>query len=70
MSSPAGSTRIFILDVNNYLHAVTSPAFRMAIKTELSYRNDTILILEISRRNNSFEFGFWLVFGLKTEVDF
>ena len=44
----------------------------MAVKTELSYRNDMILILEISRRNNSFEFGFWLVFvfGLKTEVDF
>ena len=58
MSSPSGPTRIFILYVNTYLAYGDAPAFRVAVKTELSYRNDTIkvfffaLLLEISGENN------------------
>ena len=72
VSNLNGSTRIFILHVNNYLHTImTSPAFRVAVKRKQSYRNDTrirfffALILKIFRRNNSFqiELEFWEEIG-------
>ena len=63
----------FSVDVNNYLHTLTSPAFRVAVTTELwQKRHDNSLliffavILGISRRNNFFKFGF----EFECELDF